>query len=118
MDTITSSANRQIARAAGTVMVAFVLSNLTGLIRQVLVSRAFGTGAQIDAFNAAARLPDLLFSLDPYIYWFHKPGKTSDRVEIGLLDCQSNRYCPHNNQRSRDVVGSTNCTGCAIRTGS
>lgn len=63
MDTITSSANRQIARAAGTVMVAFVLSNLTGLIRQVLVSRAFGTGAQIDAFNAAARLPDLLFSL-------------------------------------------------------
>ncbi len=63
MNTIASSANRQIARAAGTVMAAFVLSNLTGLIRQVLVSRAFGTGAQIDAFNAAARLPDLLFSL-------------------------------------------------------
>jgi putative peptidoglycan lipid II flippase len=57
------TANRQIARAAGTVMAAFVLSNLAGLLRQILVSRAFGTGAEIDAFNAAARLPDLLFSL-------------------------------------------------------
>ena len=44
-------------------MAAFVLSNLAGLVRQILVSRAFGTGAEIDAFNAAARLPDLLFSL-------------------------------------------------------
>ena len=44
-------------------MAAFVFSNLTGLIRQMLVSRAFGTGAEIDAFNAAARVPDLLFSL-------------------------------------------------------
>ena len=44
-------------------MAAFVLSNITGLIRQILVSHAFGTGAEIDAFNAAARLPDLLFSL-------------------------------------------------------
>jgi putative peptidoglycan lipid II flippase len=44
-------------------MAAFVLSNLMGLVRQILVSRAFGTGAEMDAFNAAARLPDLLFSL-------------------------------------------------------
>lgn len=44
-------------------MAAFVLSNVTGLIRQILVSRAFGTGLEIDAFNAAARLPDILFSL-------------------------------------------------------
>ena len=44
-------------------MAAFVLSNLAGLVRQILVSRAFGTGAEIDAFNAAARLPDLLFNL-------------------------------------------------------
>jgi putative peptidoglycan lipid II flippase len=58
-----TAANRQIARAAGTVMAAFVLSNLIGLVRQILVSRAFGTGAEMDAFNAAARLPDLLFSL-------------------------------------------------------
>ncbi len=57
------TANRQIARAAGVVMAAFVLSNLTGLARQILVSQAFGTGSEIDAFNAAARLPELIFSL-------------------------------------------------------
>ncbi len=58
-----SSANRQIARAAGTVMVAFALSNLIGLIRQILISRAFGTGSAIDAFYAASTYPDLIFSL-------------------------------------------------------
>ncbi len=57
------TANRQIARAAGVVMAAFVVSNLTGLLRQILVSDAFGTGGEIDAFNAAARFPDLLFQL-------------------------------------------------------
>ncbi len=57
------SAGGQIARAAGTVMLAFLLSNLVGLVRQVLVSEAFGTSAAMDAFNAASRLPDLLFSL-------------------------------------------------------
>ncbi len=44
-------------------MAGFVLSNLTGLVRQILVSRAFGTSAELDAFNTASRLPDLLFSL-------------------------------------------------------
>jgi putative peptidoglycan lipid II flippase len=56
-------AQRQIVRAAGTVMAAFVLSNLVGLLRQMLISRAFGTGAELDAFVAAQRLPDTLFSL-------------------------------------------------------
>ncbi len=57
------SAGGQIARAAGTVMLAFLLSNIVGLVRQVLVSQAFGTSAAMDAFNAASRLPDLLFNL-------------------------------------------------------
>lgn len=63
MTETTTSANRQIARAAGVVMAGFVLSNLTGLVRQILVSNAFGTRAEIDAFNAAARVPDTLFVL-------------------------------------------------------
>lgn len=63
MSNATPAANRQIATAAGTVMAAFALSNITGLIRQILVSKAFGTSAEMDAFNAALRLPDLLFSL-------------------------------------------------------
>src|SRR5581483_5138870 len=59
----TSSANRQIARAAGTVMVAFVLSNVVGLVRQILILRVFGTSPEMDAYNAASTIPDLLFYL-------------------------------------------------------
>jgi len=44
-------------------MAAFVLSNLVGLARQILISRAFGTGAELDAFYVAQRLPDILFNL-------------------------------------------------------
>jgi putative peptidoglycan lipid II flippase len=57
------AANRQIARAAGTVMVAFMLSNLTGLARQILVANAFGTQAEMEAFNAANRVSETLFNL-------------------------------------------------------
>jgi len=58
-----SSGTRQIARGAAVVMAAFVLSNLVGLVRQILITSAFGTDAALDAFNAAARLPEVLFSL-------------------------------------------------------
>ncbi|HTP02700.1 MAG TPA: murein biosynthesis integral membrane protein MurJ [Anaerolineales bacterium] len=58
-----STANRQIARAAATVMAAFALSNLVGLVRQILITRAFGTGAAIDSFYAASTFPDLIFAL-------------------------------------------------------
>ena len=57
------SANRQIARAAGVVTLAFVISNLTGLIRQILVADAFGTSSSMEAFNAANRISETLFNL-------------------------------------------------------
>ncbi len=60
---MTQTANKQIARASLTVMLAFVLSNLVGLVRQVLVSRVFGTSAAMDAFNTAVIIPDVLFNL-------------------------------------------------------
>ena len=44
-------------------MLAFVLSNLVGLVRQILVSRAFGTSSEMDAFNAAVLIPDVIFNL-------------------------------------------------------
>lgn len=44
-------------------MAAFVLSNLTGLVRQMLITDAFGTSQELDAFYAASRLPDLIFVL-------------------------------------------------------
>src|SRR5512135_3408427 len=61
-ETINTS-NRQIARAAGTVMVAFALSQLIGLIRGILVAKTFGLGPEMDAFGAANVVPNLLFSL-------------------------------------------------------
>lgn len=59
----TESPTRQIARAAGMVMAAFIISNLIGLARQILVAKAFGTGPAMDAFTAANRIPETLFNL-------------------------------------------------------
>ncbi len=41
----------------------FRISNLIGLVRQVLVSNAFGTSIQMDAYNAASTYPDFMFNL-------------------------------------------------------
>ncbi|MGH2581651.1 MAG: murein biosynthesis integral membrane protein MurJ [Anaerolineales bacterium] len=57
------SGTRQIARAAGLVMAAFVVNSLMGLLRQILITRAFGTDAALDAFYASARLPEIVFNL-------------------------------------------------------
>jgi putative peptidoglycan lipid II flippase len=57
------SALRQIVRAAGTVMAAFLISNLVGLVRGMLIYRAFGTSASLDSFWAANRVTETLFNL-------------------------------------------------------
>ena len=44
-------------------MAAFVLSNLAGLARQIVVTWAFGTEMEMDAFNAANRVSETLFNL-------------------------------------------------------
>jgi putative peptidoglycan lipid II flippase len=54
---------RQIARAATIVMVAFTLSRLMGLVRQMVIAGQFGTDPEMDAYQAAFRLPDLIFQL-------------------------------------------------------
>jgi len=59
----TSSANRQIARSAGTVMAAFVISQLVGLVAKSLIGSAFGTSLQSEAFFAANRFSEILFNL-------------------------------------------------------
>ena len=63
MSETTTSANQQIARASGTVMVAFALSQVAGLVRQILATRAFGTTSLMDSFNTANIFPNLLFNL-------------------------------------------------------
>jgi putative peptidoglycan lipid II flippase len=62
-DLPSSSSSRQIARSSGVVMVGFVLSAVTGLASQVLISRAFGTTPELDAYIAGNRLPEILFAL-------------------------------------------------------
>jgi putative peptidoglycan lipid II flippase len=57
------SANRQIARAAGTVMFAMILSQVVGLLAKVLTARAFGTGSESEAFFAANRFAEIIFNL-------------------------------------------------------
>lgn len=57
------SANSQIARAASLVTAAYVLSNIAGLIRQILFANAFGTSAPMEAFIAANRISETLFNL-------------------------------------------------------
>ena len=49
------------ANSAGTIMLAFMLANLLGLVRQVIINRTFGTSPVLDAYFAAFRVPDLIF---------------------------------------------------------
>jgi putative peptidoglycan lipid II flippase len=58
-----NTADRQITRAAGVVMVGMALSSVTGLVTTMMVSHAFGTSAELDAFYAANRLTEILFNL-------------------------------------------------------
>jgi putative peptidoglycan lipid II flippase len=51
----------RIARAATLVMVLFMVSRVLGLLREIVIAGQFGTSAQMDAYLAAFRLPDLLF---------------------------------------------------------
>ncbi len=57
------SANRQIARSAGTVMFAMIISQVIGLVAKSLTGAAFGTGADSEAFFAANRFAEILFNL-------------------------------------------------------
>jgi putative peptidoglycan lipid II flippase len=58
-----STASQQIARSAGAVMLAIVLGQFASLARQILVTRAFGTDLEMEAFNAANRVAETLFTL-------------------------------------------------------
>ena len=54
---------RSMAGAAALVMLFFILSRATGLLREVVIGAQFGTSAELDAYLAAFRIPDLLFQL-------------------------------------------------------
>jgi putative peptidoglycan lipid II flippase len=60
---LNESANRQIARAAGTVMIATVLSQVASLVARILIAHAFGTSMESDAYFIANRYSEILFNL-------------------------------------------------------
>jgi putative peptidoglycan lipid II flippase len=54
---------KHVAKSTIIVGVFFALEKGLGFIRQVIIARTFGLSAELDAFNAANNLPDLLFAL-------------------------------------------------------
>ncbi|WP_376789327.1 murein biosynthesis integral membrane protein MurJ [Thermoflexus sp.] len=54
---------RTIAQAATLLMAAYLVNGLLGLLRQILIYGTFGTSPELDAYWAAFRIPDLLFTL-------------------------------------------------------
>jgi putative peptidoglycan lipid II flippase len=55
--------NSRIAKSFLLVGSLFAADKLIALVRQILVGQSFGVGRQLDAFNAANNLPDMLFAL-------------------------------------------------------
>ncbi|MCH9663070.1 MAG: murein biosynthesis integral membrane protein MurJ [Gammaproteobacteria bacterium] len=84
--------NHGIARAALVVMLFFVLSRVMGLGREVVIGALYGTSAELDAYLAAFRIPDLLFQLvaggalgSAFIPTFATHWVKSDRQNAWLL---------------------------------
>lgn len=57
----TGSATPSLARNAIIVSIAFVLSRILGLGREIILANQFGTSSTMDAYVSAFRIPDLLF---------------------------------------------------------
>lgn len=55
--------NAQIVRAALMVLLGFLASGVFGFVRVAIVSAQFGTSEALDAFYAAQRIPELVFTL-------------------------------------------------------
>ena len=50
-----------LAKSAGIVAGAFVVSRILGLVREIVLARQFGTSEAFSAYVSAFRIPDLLF---------------------------------------------------------
>ena len=58
-----AAGQQTVGSAAVIISGAYLLSRLLGLLRDRLLVAHFGVGPQLDAYNAAFRIPDLLFTL-------------------------------------------------------
>jgi putative peptidoglycan lipid II flippase len=59
----TTSPTPSIARAAGTVMLAYLFGQLIGLAAKIIIGAAFDAGAELDAFYAANRPSETLVTI-------------------------------------------------------
>jgi len=93
-----NSGHRQIARAAGIVMAAFVASRVLGLARDVVIAAQLGTSDAADAYYAAFCIPDTIFLLiaggalaSAFIptfadYWVHDDKTEAWRLASGVIN--------------------------------
>ena len=58
-----NAGGHSLARDTLIVMAGYLASKAVGVVREPLIGRAFGTGEQLDAYYAAFKIPDLLFTL-------------------------------------------------------
>ncbi|MBI4675885.1 MAG: murein biosynthesis integral membrane protein MurJ [Chloroflexi bacterium] len=63
MNTPSATTTRHLVTSTSIVMFFFVISKAMGLVREIVIAAQFGTSAQLDAYIAAFRVPDLLFNL-------------------------------------------------------
>jgi putative peptidoglycan lipid II flippase len=57
------SKTSHVARSSLIIAIFFGIDKLLGLVRQIIIGRQFGVSEELDAFNAANNLPDLLFAV-------------------------------------------------------
>ena len=62
-NTTTNSTNKRVAKAAGIVMGAILLSRILGFVRERAIAEVFGRTWETDVFFAAFALPDLMYQL-------------------------------------------------------
>ncbi|MDO8452003.1 MAG: murein biosynthesis integral membrane protein MurJ [bacterium] len=53
----------KLFKASLLITIFFAINKVVALVRQTIIARQFGLSSEIDAFNAANNVPDLLFSL-------------------------------------------------------
>lgn len=83
---------KHIARSTLIIAIFFALEKGLGFIRNVLIARTFSLSAELDAFNAANNIPDLIFALISggalamaFIPVLSEYRESKDRSEMWLL---------------------------------
>ena len=74
---------RHIIRNTLMVAACFILAAGAGLVRNIVVARQFGIGAELDAYYAAFKLPDFLFTVVPRTeVFYYRSGCKINRRQV------------------------------------